>query len=207
MGIHNAENINGNEYDVIEQDGSVFKVPRFSHYNYRCLLSQSGTDNPVAKVLEDSFVEPIEWVRHSSTQYRVVITDMFPAGLTFTGKNCARIDDDTIEVTSGGDDTMSNYPVEFSVYLLEVTPVVSNFAATGEMFTIGLTWDDNADEYQIQRLKNDQTSWMEVYQGGDDSYTDFDLNHTTEYVYRIRQKQDGKAWSKWLYLTAQTDIS
>jgi hypothetical protein len=202
--IPNIEGYTGEESAVLIREGELVNAPVNIAYRYKCLLSQSGTADPTAVILFDNFIGEIVWTRYSSTEYRATLTGAFPETLTFTDENCTRLDDDTITVVSAGDDTMSFYPVEFSVNVGEQSDVVHGLTAGPEILAMLLEWTDDSDEYWLQRRMNDETSWMDVYRGSADEYLDFDLTEGTEYVWRIRKRDTGKLWGKWIYITEST---
>lgn len=203
MGTPDILILKGDETNIIEQDGYNVKVPLFSHYIYRALLNQTGTSDPVATILEDTFPEPVIWERGDSKTYRVIITGFFTEDLTYP-ENCERVDDNTIHFTALGDDMTINAPVCIRVYVINLTDVVTGIITDPGEDNIEIEWDNNADEYQIKRRSYDGADWMLIYSGSSAAYTDFDLLPDTLYEYGIRQKENGKGWSKWRMFTETT---
>jgi len=99
---------------------------------YRALLSQVGTDDPTAKLLE-STLGAIVWTRSSAGVYVGTLLGAFTADKTFLliGRNgvadvCSydflRVDNDSVAINSFdgapvlADDLLSNTPIEIVVY-------------------------------------------------------------------------------------------
>jgi hypothetical protein len=109
---------------------------------YKALLAQSGTDAPVATVLENSLGGTVVWTRTDAGDYLATLSGAFPETKTFIhnkerswyggSSNYFRLNrtgDNTIRLRSGDDtgtydDMISNVPGEYGPFpiLIEVYP-------------------------------------------------------------------------------------
>lgn len=101
---------------------------------YTALLTQTGTNAPVATVLENTLGGTVVLSRDSAGDYRATLAGAFTSGKTFVIPpespifdvviyiRCYRADDNTIYVQTydqngdGEDGRLSNYPIEIRVY-------------------------------------------------------------------------------------------
>lgn len=134
---------------VLREDGTMGHLPDgytlaeaggggASYAVYTALLTQSGTDAPVATVLENTLGGAVAWSRYGAGVYRITKTGAFLAGkvsmsdgvIPFPGAGSAlpytirRVDDDNIELTLydpsvtpwADDNVLSNFLFEIRVY-------------------------------------------------------------------------------------------
>jgi hypothetical protein len=111
--------------EALENGGQPYKV-------YRAILNQSGTDAPVATVLENT-IGDIVWSRNSPGTYSGILVGAFQANKTFyptfgTSNSFNRVytnrlNDDVMSVVSISEDLTAyldnelfNYPIEILVY-------------------------------------------------------------------------------------------
>jgi len=100
-----------------------------SYLVYTALLSQSGTDDPVATVLENTLGGTVVWTRDSAGIYYGALSGVFTDGKTAlmlapTGSvnSCARVDVNTVIVATlvdfvtPSDDLLSGTTIEIRVY-------------------------------------------------------------------------------------------
>lgn len=92
-----------------------------SYLKYVAVLNQTGTNDPVATVLENT-IGNIVWTRGGIGGYSGTLVSAFPAGSTFVlGQNATtgilffRDSDDQVRVSTGKDGLM-DYSVEIRVY-------------------------------------------------------------------------------------------
>lgn len=106
-------------------------MPKFKVYT--ALLSQSGTDAPVPTILENTLGN-IVWTYFDIGVYRGTLIGAFPINKYFgpspsdgfdadvnrggggTAYFVYRIDDDTIQVNTGADDTLLISPIDIRIY-------------------------------------------------------------------------------------------
>lgn len=86
--LTSAAALDGTELYEASQAGGSVKVTGDAVRNgkvkvYRALLSQSGTDAPVAVVLENTLGNPVVWTRIGTGQYRGSIAGNFDSSKTF----------------------------------------------------------------------------------------------------------------------------
>lgn len=97
---------------------------------YTALLTQSGTDAPVATVLDNTIGEGIVWSRLAASQYRATLTGAFTVGKTvilldalnlfalsslYISKTTS-INNVTIQASDSVDDYLSEMLIEIRVY-------------------------------------------------------------------------------------------
>ena len=110
-----------------------------SYRVYTALLTQSGTNAPVATILENTLDAPIAWTRIDAGIYNGTLASPFLAGKTFTNINLStpltplpspplitynkwigRIADNIIQIVTGdsnfSDDLLDTTEVEIRVY-------------------------------------------------------------------------------------------
>ena len=97
-----------------------------SYLVYSALLTQSGTDAPVATVLENTLGGTVVWTRDGAGAYFATLTGVFTNNKTVafisdgeSNRNAiaVRFDDDSVYVeTSGGDEELVNTSLEIRVY-------------------------------------------------------------------------------------------
>jgi hypothetical protein len=96
---------------------------------YTALLSQSGTDAPVATVLENTLGGDVVWSRDTSIQYFGTLTGAFVNNTFVTISNTVygeevdgtlpviyKFDNDTIGINPTNDDILTEASVEIRVY-------------------------------------------------------------------------------------------
>ena len=92
---------------------------------YKALLTQTGTDAPVATVLANTLSGLPVWSRSGIGQYRLTLTDEFPQAKTFCLVNqdangtylIYTVNSNTMQLESaGGDDCLSYTTVYIEVY-------------------------------------------------------------------------------------------
>lgn len=126
----------GDKYQSYAMPAEDFFLAARPYKAYVALLTQSGTNAPVATVLENT-IGNIVWTRTSPGIYIGTLTGAFPIEKTFimaivggSGYDTAvlnggggeiynvyRIDDSLITINNvGGDDQLNNTPVEIRVY-------------------------------------------------------------------------------------------
>lgn len=85
------------------------------------LISQSGTGAPTDTVVKNDFGGPIVWARVLSGFYSGTLAGAFPDGKTIFLKSAAgvsitRQDDNTILISTSGDDVLSNMSLKIERY-------------------------------------------------------------------------------------------
>ena len=89
-----------------------------SYLKYVAVLNQTGTDDPVATVLENT-IGNIVWTRGGIGSYFGTLVDTFPSNSTFvlgqSGVLFYRDSDDAVRI-SAGKEGLINYSVEIRVY-------------------------------------------------------------------------------------------
>lgn len=120
---------------AITQDGEALELGGATYKTYVALLSQSGTNAPVATVLENTLGGTVVWSRTGPGRYVATLADAFTVGKTsvlMTGNNVGtvgavysyipaananevslRVMDSTFEVA---DDLMNKATIEIRVY-------------------------------------------------------------------------------------------
>ncbi|MFH1852545.1 MAG: hypothetical protein ABIA75_09385 [Candidatus Neomarinimicrobiota bacterium] len=97
---------------------------------YRALLTQTGTDAPVATVLENSLGGVLVWTRSSTGVYTGTLAGVFLSGKVFGVSSafwdnqlevvvpitCYRNSDDTVLLSVSSDESLDNYPLTILVY-------------------------------------------------------------------------------------------
>lgn len=114
--------------DYIDQQDGV--VPK----RYRALLTQTGTDAPVATVLENTLGGTLVWTRVGVGAYRGTLTGAFPIAKYFAPMPIDGFDPDAnaggggspyqyyrgtdnyVDLLVGADSQLNNSPVEITVY-------------------------------------------------------------------------------------------
>lgn len=70
---------------------------------------------------------------------------------------------------------------------------------------IDLAWTGTADNYIIERCRENDGNWIPVYSGLTASFSDTDLYGEEQYNYRIKSQVIGQFDSPWVYTVATTD--
>lgn len=142
-GLDAAATLDGTELIAGIQDGVPVKITTqdiadlggggggggASYLVYTALLSQSGTDDPVATVLENTLGGTVVWTRGSAGIYYGALSGVFTDGKTAlmlaptgSANSCARIDANTVAVATlvdfvtPSDDFLSGTTIEIRVY-------------------------------------------------------------------------------------------
>lgn len=106
-----------------------------SYLVYAAILSQSGTDNPVANVLENTLGGTVVWARDNAGSYTGTLSNAFTVNKTWVGpkiqyKSAPTVDDEYLTIVrdsasaigldhfSAGEqvDVFTNIPIEIRVY-------------------------------------------------------------------------------------------
>jgi hypothetical protein len=153
---------------------------------YAAVISQTGTDAPVATLFDGSIGNAV-WAYVDATHYTLTLTGAFANviynnGVDINGNYLYRIDDDTMGYYAAVAPT--GVPILITAY----TPVVGyvqNFTATGGT-DITLAWDavPDTDGYLLE-FSYDQTTWQSLYDGTGTSYTHTPLIGGETFYYRI----------------------
>ena len=94
---------------------------------YRALITQSGTDNPVPTVLENTLGGTLVWTYNNTGQYLGTLEGAFPSAKCWfspfsitTGAGSPidfhRVNDNAVEIISNEDGNVSGLPIEIRVY-------------------------------------------------------------------------------------------
>jgi hypothetical protein len=119
--------LTGNTMAAFNGDGELYSTQEPIKKIYRALLTQSGTDAPVATVLENSLGGTVVWTRNTAGEYLATLASAFPAAKTFFRPvigtdgggsiQVIRASDNAMQVaTSEGDDILNGNPFEILVY-------------------------------------------------------------------------------------------
>ena len=125
--------INANFQDVLSAfGGSATAFPK----RYVALLTQSGTDAPVATVLENTLGETVVWTRTNEGEYNgtlasaftvnksVVLIGLAGGGIyndefaqsSFTNANIVAVQTGVVSTATLSDDLLSSTPIHITVY-------------------------------------------------------------------------------------------
>jgi len=78
--------------------------------------------------------------------------------------------------------------------------VPSTFVATVyDSYQIDLSWTGTGTNYIIERCRDNDGLWLEIYNGSGTSFSDNGLSPECDYYYRIRAQEAGKFDSDFLY--------
>lgn len=69
-------------YDTLNKVNAIFKTPRKSYKVYTAIISQTGTGNPTATVLENTLGATITWTRTNVGEYNGALTGAFTSNKT-----------------------------------------------------------------------------------------------------------------------------
>lgn len=97
-------------------------------------------------------------------------------------------------------------PVLIPFYKLQAlaAPVISSdptsfTASVFGSYQIDLAWSGSADNYVIERCRDNDGNWIEIYSGHIASFSDDTLAPECDYYYRLRAQEAGKFDSNYVF--------
>lgn len=160
---------------------------------YAAIINQSGTDAPVALLLDNSIGNPI-WAYVDATHYTLTLTGVFANviynnGVDINGNYLYKIDDDTMGYYAAV--APVDVPIRIDAYD-KIIGAVNNFVATPAYFEIDLAWDatPGVDGYLLE-FSYDQDSWQSLYDGTATSFAHTGLLGDETYYYRVNAYATG----------------
>ncbi len=133
--VFNARQLKFPNGSLANSVGSVTYTPVAAYKKYVALLSQSGTSAPTATVFENSLGETVVWTRDGVGTYTGTLAGAFPAekvfavayaqdvqnaagfiSITPNSPNEVSLVTLALDGSTGGDDFLSNTPIEIRVY-------------------------------------------------------------------------------------------
>jgi hypothetical protein len=131
--LNQSDKVQVATYEAIEEvKDSISDIPTFSlpYKSYIALITQTGTNAPVAEVIENTLVGTPVWTRPLAGTYMCTLTGAFPAAKTIYNtaqQNClvsavitpytiVRYSDNAMELDNYGDGNLSSAIFEVRVY-------------------------------------------------------------------------------------------
>lgn len=212
-----ADQLDGQEMMVVLQGSYLFTTPLQKAAEsavkvYAATITQSATDDPVAKIVANTVGHPV-WSRVDANNYNLTLIGAFPAdrtiihnGVDTNGNYYYRFSEDVIRfVCPAGDGTVRDYPVKVEVYWYIITDIPSSLMAAVISDTeIDITWTAGADNY-ILEYSLDGVAFIPVYDGSGGAFNHTGLQPSTEYFYRLKAQTFGELDSDWVTTSATTN--
>lgn len=103
-------------------------------------------------------------------------------------------------------------PMKMPLYLALNLPAPT-IAAAPTAFTptvisdseIDLAWTGSADNYILERCRENDNAWQEIYSGATAAYSDLELYGEEHYYYRVKSQVTGEFDSPWTLCDDTTD--
>lgn len=70
---------------------------------------------------------------------------------------------------------------------------------------IDLTWSGTADNFIIERCRENDGAWQQIYSGATASFSDTELYPEEHYYYRLKSQVTGEFDSEWVLTDETTD--